>query len=539
MAAPAPLAGYGSGVRGRGRGSWDVLAVAAFAAFLLWALVPIAYLLGQAATSPRAFGGAQSIFPGDQYQYMSWIRGAGEHVLAGNGYDPTVGDRVFLHPMFGLSGAAWRAGLSLQLAFLLWVPVAVAVLALGFTAYVRRLLDDPRGRVAALAIALFFVTPAHAVIGWGDVSGAEGMGLLAGELSPALLSWGYLPTIVSLGLMPLFLLGVERVVDPARRGAGRSAGRYAAGCAALGALASWLHPWQGATLLVVLAGAVVWGRDWRALPRLALPAAATLAPLVYYALLAEWDSAWAIGRTQTDVDRPSLLLIAIALAPLAAFALAAWRPRAAGLQERAVRVWPVAALAVYLGTAGHGYGLHALEGMSLPLGILAVEGWRRLRLPAAVGVAGVLAVTLPGLVYTADFFRDVARADDRTMLLRDDEARALRFLEDAPDRGGVLASPRIAAAVPPFTGLRVWSGHPTWTPDFPARAARSADLFAGRLRPGEIRALLREARVRYLLADCAGHPDLTAALRPQLAGVRRFGCATVYVLRGPAPPAEL
>ena len=47
------------------------------------------------------------------------------------------------------------------------------------------------------------------------------------------------------------------------------------------------------------------------------------------------------------------------------------------------------------------YPVHALGGLSLPLAILAVRGWRRLRLPAVAGAAAVALITVPGTVYWA------------------------------------------------------------------------------------------------------------------------------------------
>lgn len=513
--------------------------VAAFAAVLAWALVPVAYLLYRASGDDLVFGGATGPFPGDQYQYMSWIRSAGEHLLAGNGYDLTAGDRVFLHPMFALSGLAWRAGLSLQLALLLWAPVAALVLAGGFWAYVARLLDSPWARAGALVTALFFVTPWHPLIGWGELDVLDGMGLVAGELSPALASWGYLPAVIAMGLMPVFLLAAERVLEPARRAAGRGAGRYVAVAAAAGLLASWLHPWQGATLLLLLAAGVAWGRTWRASRPLWPAVVATFLPLLYYALLARWDPGWEIGRAQTDVDRPGLLVVAAAIAPLALLALAAGHRRVEGFQERVLRVWPFGAVAVYLLTGNQGYGLHSLEAMSLPLAILAVRGWRRLAPPRALAVAAIALVTLPGLLFTADFLRDVTDRDDRSLLLRPDEVEAMEHLDAVPGPGGVLASPRIAAAVPAWTGRRVWWGHPTWTPGFEERAGPVAALFAGDTAPPAARAFVRRTGVRWVLADCSAGRDLTATLRPLVASTRRFGCATVYGLRGTGPAARL
>ena len=42
--------------------------------------------------------------------------------------------------MYAISGLLWRLGLSIQLAYLVWAPVALLVLFLGSAAYVRRFL---------------------------------------------------------------------------------------------------------------------------------------------------------------------------------------------------------------------------------------------------------------------------------------------------------------------------------------------------------------------------------------------------------------
>jgi len=501
---------------------------------LAWGLAPVVYLVVEAAASGRSLSGADGPFAADQLQYFAWIRSAGEHLLATNGFDLRLGAHVYLHPMWLLSGLAWRAGVGIGLSYLLWLPIAAGLLFAGFSAYVRRLVAPGRARVAALVLGLFFVTPAHALFGWLGLPGAGSVERFAGELSPALVLWGYLPIVITLGLMALFLLGVERILEPSRRAAGRSERWYLAWTAVAGALTSWLHPWQGETLLLVVAALLLWRRDWRSLWRLGLPLAATLAPLLYYAALGRWDSAWAIGQARTTFSRPSLGYLALDLAPLALFALAAPRSEA-DTQERMLWLWPLAALVVY----AEGYSLHAVEGLSLPLGILAVRGWQRLRLPTALGATAVLLATLPGLLFSADFEHRAIRSDQQAFLLRGDEVAALAFLDRAPGDGGVLSSERLAAAVPAYTGRRTWQGHLTWTPDFPTRAAEVNDLFAGRLGSGAAQAFVRRVDAGFLLADCAERRDLAPVLGPVVRTVHRFGCASVYELAVPALPALL
>ena len=81
--------------------------------------------------------------------------------------------------------------------------------------------------------------------------------------------------------MPIALLAVERALDPLRirprdrripGAAGRVTGPLPLGAGRLG-LASWLHPWQGITLIMIFAGLAAW-RRLRGVLTLALAAAA-------------------------------------------------------------------------------------------------------------------------------------------------------------------------------------------------------------------------------------------------------------------------
>lgn len=80
---------------------------------------------------------------------------------------------------------------------------------------------------------------------------------------------------------------------------------------------------------------------------------------------------------------------------------------------------------------------------------------------------------------------------------------------------------------------RVWLGGGSWTPDWFRRIALAEALFAGGLPPAQARRFVRSTGARFLISDCRGRADLSSALRLDLESVRRYGCATLYVLRRP------
>jgi hypothetical protein len=54
----------------------------------------------------------------------------------------------------------------------------------------------------------------------------------------------------------------------------------------------------------------------------------------------------------------------------------------------------------------------------------------------------------------------------------------------------------------------------------------------------QARAFVRSTGARYVLSDCDYRADLARPLRPMLASVRRFGCASVYVVAGRLAPGR-
>src|SRR5205823_2102380 len=91
---------------------------------------------------------------------------------------------------------------------------------------------------------------------------------------------------------------------------------------------------------------------------------------------------------------------------------------------------------------------HAFEGMSIPLGVLAVRGMRSLRLPSPAIAAMVAALTIPGLVFTAQFLHDQVTSGAQPYLVGVSERHALGYLGHERQPGGVLTTARLGAAIP-------------------------------------------------------------------------------------------
>lgn len=503
-------------------------------ALVAWTIAPLVLLfVGLPGVEPASSGGgtftgSAGLVINDHAQYISWIREAGEHLLFSNRFDVLADPNLFLHPMWALSGMLWKLGASLQLAFGLWKPVGLVILVAGFVAYVRRTIEPGSwARAAALGMALFFVTPSMWLTGWAGLGDADlefGSLVMGLELFPAGFLWDVVPTAIAVGLMPLFLLGVERMLVAERRAAGRSVRWYAIWTAVAGAAASWLHPWQGLTLLAILAGLVVWGRFNRRYLPLTAAAAGTLLPLLYYQALTQTDSAWSTVSGPNEMPHLGAWLF-VGLAPLVLLALPGLRGGPGeDVQERMLRLWPLAVLAVYFALDAS-YFYHAFAGVTLPLAVLAARGWQQVQVPRFAVAATVALLTLPGMAYQLDFFHEEAPRH----FLSKGESAAMTYIEESPRPGAVLATPELGVFVPPLSGRNTWFGHATWTPGNEDRKAQAAALFQGQLSPAQARAVVRESAATFLLQGCdEGRSDLRGTLRGLVRAVRSFGCARVY-----------
>ena len=463
--------------------------------------------------------------PYDQFQYLSWIRSSGEHGLAANlfGLAPEIHD--FLHPMYGPSGLLWRLGASIPVAYLVWKPIALGVLFLGFAAYARRMAPPDLRRPATLLLALFAVTPFLPLLHWNDPP--PSFVVAANESFTALQAWGFDHTAITLGLMPLFLLGVESLL------AGRARRSTLVLTAIAGLLASWLHSWQGLTLLLIIAALVATGPPRPRHRVLLIPALALLLPLAYGAILAHSDPSWELAaeHNKTAISFIGVGTMLLVFAPLAVPAIVGAVGWPDDVQERMVRLWPLAAFAVYF--AYPEFRAHALESLALPLAVLAVRGWSRLRLPLALACLALAVMTVPGAVYYARSFGQTLSDRSQGYFLTADENAALRYLDESDGDGGVLAGGALSLAVPAYTGRQAWAGHYLWTL-WPGRGPTADAFFAGTPGGDQARVFAQKIGVRFVVAPCGSNPGVVASLAPITREARRFGCVTALDLGHPA-----
>jgi hypothetical protein len=512
---------------------FDVLVLGAFAAISMWVL---ALDVHRAAARGLVWTGTDGFYIVDQMQYLAWIRDASHHVLVSNLFVLRGTPADYFQPAVVISGALTALGLAPWLALLLWKPVAVLVAYFGFRAFVGQNLDGIWPRRAALILGLFF----------GSFTVIYGSVGVLGDLFPPFLSWGYTFGLLALGAMMLGLVTYDRA---RRRNAG-ARDRAVWVPAALGAFASCLHPWQGELLIVVVAFSelALWHSERRTPRRLALPTITVVAtgiPLVYYALLGRADLSWRLARIASKHSF-SLTSILLGIAPLVLLALIAWRPGRRSFIATATRAWPLAAPSIYLLSATDlsATPLHAFNGITFPLAVLAVEGVQRARL-GRLPLARVLAVlamgtaTVPATWYMLQTARTIvtpAPGSNGNFIHRDEDT-ALHYLAKNRDPGGVLTQPYLGAVVPGETGRRTFVGDCLWSePECMVRSKVTYELFRGSLRTAGARTLVRQTGARFVLADCTTTADMRKLLAPMTRSVHSFGCATVYELDAPGPP---
>lgn len=496
------------------------------------ACAPLAGLLLRVWTQGGVVTGGDGFLVADPLQYLTWLREAGEHVGVANLYDLDDGPAAFVHPGVLLSGLAHRLGLGVVAAYMIWKPVAVLSLFVAAVALTRRFLVRRDDRRLALVLALFSASPVAALVAWTGVGGNEvkfDFDFVSGELWPGSYLWGYLFTAIAVGLLPLALLAYER----GREGGSR---RALVAAATLGLAAAWLQPWQGATLILVLA--VTEGLSPRrgrraggALRDLAAPLAATAAPLAYYFVLSRADPSWELAGAVNDFPRWPWWVTLLGLLPLALPAAFAYRLPAPDFGALALRVWPLAGLVVFYQPAGT-FPFHAFQGLSLPLavlGVLALRSWLgERRIPLAAALAAVAVLCVAGTAYRANELREAVNLGRQPFFLTESERDALRYLEQQPQPGGVLTPVYSGVLVPAYTGRETWIGAGSWTPGFERRRQATEALFAGRLNPRAAGALVRRSGASFLYSDCYDRADIDSLVEGFTGPPRRFGCATVY-----------
>jgi hypothetical protein len=500
---------------------FDLGVLLAFAAISLWVL---ALDVGQVVAHGRVWTGTDGLYLVDQLQYLAWVRDASNHLLVSNLFvlRPTPHD--FFQPAIAISGGLTALGIPAWLSLLLWKPVAVAGSFYAIRAYLNRILPGRDPARAALVLALFF----------GSFTIIYGSAGTIGDLFLGFLSWGYVFALLSLACMVAALLAHDRLRGQDRIG-------WVPG--ALGALASLLHPWHGELLIVTLiATEAILLRDGLRVRQLTLASVTVLLsalPLLYYELLGRLDLSWQLARVASKHAFP-LGSILLALVPLLIPALFARRPR--NFLAATAPAWIIASFVVYAVSASGvaATPLHAFEGVTIPLAVLAVQGCQRLgwrRIPHHRLAAGALiaAFTVSALVYQLLNARDlVAFQPARASFVLPDERSALHFLAQDPTPGGVMARSYLGALVPAATGRHSFVGDCLWSePNCSGRLVTVRKLFTGGLSPATAREIVLGSRARFLLADCRPGTDLRALLGPVITSERRFGCARVYEVQPP------
>lgn len=528
----------------------SVAEIAVGVALACWAAFPLVLLLLHAAALHARFTGADGligadgVLGADQLQYLAWIRDASTHGgLASDLFTLGPSGHVYLEPLFALSAALYRLGASLPLSYLLWKPLAVVALVASAIAWARRAFADRlAARTSSVILTLFLSTPLAALFSWTQLGGGRfrfNLYLLGDEMLAADKPWGYVPSAIALALVPASLLAVQRALEGDRA---RSPSRLALRARAepvpllLGALAallaSWLHPWQGISLVIIFCGLAL-VRRLRGAPALAVPAIAAGLPLLYYYVLPHVDPAWRIASHYEVIPRLPPLALLAGLGPLAAIAAFGIRRPRGDVFETLLLLWPVASLVTYF--VNNSFAPHALQGLSVPLSVLMVRGWQRLRAGPLLGAVAICLATVPGLAFNARKFVVTAAGHEVQYYLTSSDAAALDWVAAHAPPGGVLAPTPFAAVIPSQTGRPVWVGHGYWSNDYPVRAREVDRLFGGRMSRTEARSFVRSTGASILVSDCGHRHALTRALGPLLASTHTFGCARVYLLRRPSP----
>jgi hypothetical protein len=508
---------------------FEILCLVGFGLFSVWV---VALDLRLAIVDGLVWTGTDGFFIVDQMQYLAWIQSASQHLLIANLFVLHGTTSDYFQPAVAISGVIAALGVAPWLALLLWKPVAVVATFFAARAWAYRSVTGVNPRRIVIALCLFFGS-------FTTVYGAFG---IVGDMMPTWQSWGYPFGLLAVALIVFALLGYDRA---------RTDGTVAWIPGVLGGVASTLHPWQGETLIliVVIAELIRW-REHRSWSSFGLPLttlALTGIPLIYYLMLGKLDLSWELARLASR-HTFSFWSIAIAAGPLAIVALLGYRGRPRTFLELLARVWPLVALIIYVlsATALSATPLHAFNGITFPLAMLAVLGVQRTRLtawPAAriATAALLLAFTVPANAYAlAVASTYVHPMYGNANFITRDERNALAYLNRDRDDGGVLTQFYLGEVVPGRTGRHTLVGDCLWSePACMPRSDAADALFTGAMTPAQARAFVIRSQARFILASCAPHVNLSRLLGNLVADVHSFGCASVYELNPPgaAPSA--
>ena len=522
---------------------WVLVAVFAVASFALFLLETV-----DAAVHNRVYLGAASPAAQDSMQYLAWATDAAHHGLIANLYGFDNGHHVFFHPIWLVTGLLHvDVGVSYLLLLGLWQAAALILLVIVLRHYAQLVLgDDGRARTISLTLALFLVSPFYLFVVnlHYKLSGQWTSRLFDESYAVGWIS-GHFPTALAVTAMIGYLMVLERLLGKLDRPrvVGEPFQRTGFAAAALGATAAFLHPWQGTELAIMTVGVAIWDRPLsRRNVRLLLPLVGIALPLIYYLALPKIDVGWATSSRGPAPHRPGMPLLAwvTTFGPVALASIPGWRISATSDRQRLLRLWPIAVLiTVVIAPTGK---FEAFPGLSVPLALLAVQGWRRalqerraagrdprrLQLLVTAGVVVLVFGAVPSmtrlLIERRLAVRNVAELDRS-------DADALGYLASQP-RGGVLSSAKVGIWVPAMTDDRTYVGHFVWTRHWARRGHYASRLFDDPgerpLSPTAALRLMKRPGTRYVLEPCGARAKLWPLLEPHGYSRHAFGCATVY-----------
>jgi hypothetical protein len=516
---------------------WAIVAVFAVASFALFGLNAV-----DAAANNRVYLGAAGAAK-DSMQYLAWATDAAHHGLIANLYGFNNGGHVFFHPIWLVTGLLHiDAGVSYVLLLGLWQAAALVLLVIVLRRYAQLVLgNDGRARAIALTLALFLVSPFFLfVVDFHVKIYGQWTWRLTGESYAIQWISGAFPIGLTVTAMIGYLIALERLMGALDRPTLGAEFLQPAGfaAAALGATAAFLHPWQGTELAVLTVGVAIWARlPARRNVRLLLPLAGITLPLLYYLILPKIDAGWATASRGSRPQRGIPLLGWLTtFGPVILASIPGWRTRATSDRQRLLRLWPIAVLITFVAAPTGKY--HAFAGVSVPLALLAVQGWRRvleerrlggrnprvLRLLVTAGVVVLVFAAAPATTRLLIGGHGVAQ-------LGRPEADALDYLARQP-RGGVLSTANVGIWVPALTDDSTYVGHDVWSPQWARRANYVTRLFAyprkRPLSPTDALALIEQPGARYVLEPCGARENLWPLLERQGYSRHVFGCATIY-----------
>jgi hypothetical protein len=516
-----------------------VFAVASFALFGLDAV--------DAAADNRVYLGAANGAAQDSMQYLAWATDAAHHGLIANLYGFNNGGHVFFHPIWLVTGLLHvDAGVSYPLLLGLWQAAALILLVIVLRRYAHLVLgNDGRARAIALTLALFLVSPFFLfVVNLPFKINGQWTLRLTGESYAVQWISGDFPKALTVTAMIGYLIALERLMGTLHRPTLGAELWQPAGfaAAALGATAAFLHPWQGTELAVLTVGVAIWDRlPLRRNVRLLLPLAGIALPLLYYLILPKIDAGWATATRgsgpQGDIP---LLGWLTTFGPVVLASIPGWRTPATSDRQRLLRLWPIAVLITFVAVPTGKY--HAFAGVSVPLALLAVQGWRRVVEERRLGgrdprvllflvTAGVVVLVF-GAAPSTTWLLTKKRLNARAVAELDrPDADALDYLARQP-RGGVLSTAKVGIWVPALTDDSTYVGHLVWSPHWGRRKSYVSRLFdyPGKrpLSPTAALALIEQPGARYVLEPCGARAKLWPLLEPRGYSRQAFGCATVY-----------